>query len=178
MQGHAHPDPTAARSTAIFAFEGLAVHFAEVHAQGRHGLAFEDAYQSAMLAVTIAVDKFDPTRSIPLAKFVAVCIRYQLGRDLEQARRHRRCLGSHVLEAVDPVDPSAGLVDTEEFDDLYAAVDSLPAEDGALIVELYGLDGSPPISRGQLARRTGRDKNAVVRSARLSLSTLRASLTG
>jgi RNA polymerase sigma factor (sigma-70 family) len=177
MHGSAQDDSPADRTAVIFSFEGLAVHFAQLHTRERLGLDFEDAYQSAMLAVTIAVDQFDPTRSIPLPKWVAICIRYELGRELEQAGRHRKCLGSHVLEAVDPADPSANPGDDDEFDHLYNAVDNLPEADQAVVVKLFGLDGSPPLSRGQLARRSGLDKNAVVRSARRSLSTLRDSLT-
>jgi RNA polymerase sigma factor (sigma-70 family) len=174
MQGQAQ---AADRSASIFAFEGLAVRLAQAHVRSRLGLDFEDCYQAAMMAVTIAVDRFDPSRSIPLPKFVAICIRYQLGRDLEQAARHRKCLGSDVLEALDPAAPRSGPSCADEFDQLYDAVDQLPADDQALIVKLFGLDGSPPLSRGQVARRAGVCTKTVCRSATRSLSTLRATLT-
>jgi RNA polymerase sigma factor (sigma-70 family) len=172
MKGLAQPSAPN-RAALIISFTHLAW---KIAASYRHwSLELDDLHQIAMGAVTEAVDSFDPGRGIPLGKYVAKRIGYAIFRELERATRLDRPAGGYALMAADP--STTGQLDDDDLAQLRKALDSLPPRERHILTRLYGLDGRAPLTQSATGREIGLCRYTILKSAKRSLSTLRATLT-
>jgi RNA polymerase sigma factor (sigma-70 family) len=142
----------------------------------RHwSLELDDLHQVAMLAVTEAVDSFDAARDVPLGKWVSACIGHALGDEMARATRADRPAGGHTLEIIDP--DTVGQLDDDDRAQLRKALDSLPPRERRILSDLYGLDGRDPKTQIVTGRELGLCRYTIAKSAKRSLSTLRATLS-
>jgi RNA polymerase sigma factor (sigma-70 family) len=172
MKGPAQPSAPN-RAALITSYTFLAWHIA---ATFRHwSLELDDWRQLAMVAVTQAVDTFDPGRGVPLDKYVAIKIGFALGDQLQRASRVDRPHGGHTREAADP--STVGQLDDDDLGQLREALDGLPPRERRILIDLYGLGGRRPLTQSAVGAELGLCRYTILKSAKRSLSTLRATLT-
>jgi RNA polymerase sigma factor (sigma-70 family) len=148
----------------------------KIAAKYRHwSLERDDLHQVAMLAVTEAVDSFDPSRGVPIDNHVSTRIGYALGHEMARAIRADRPRGGHMREAADP--STEDQLGDDELAQLREALDSLPPRERRILIDLYGLDGRDPLTQTAAGRELGLCRYTILKSAKRSLSTLRAVLT-
>jgi RNA polymerase sigma factor (sigma-70 family) len=148
----------------------------KIAAKYRHwSLELDDLHQIAMTAVVEAVDGFDPARGVPLGKYVSLRIGHALGDEMARATRVDRPAEWHKLDAIDP--GTDGQLDDDDLAQLRKAVDSLSLRERRILSDLYGLDGRKPKTQIVTGRKLGLCRYTIAKSAKRSLSTLRATLT-
>ena len=134
------------RHELIDSFASLAHHL--VRRYQHWSLDQEDFFQEAMLAAIRAIDDFRVDRKVPLGADVTHKIRWAIGHQLERANRQAQTSGPRYHDRADVAGD-----DDDIQDELWDAVEALPARDQAILIGFFGLDAKGAKTRAQLGAR-------------------------
>jgi RNA polymerase sigma factor (sigma-70 family) len=130
-------------------------------------LEYQDLVSEATLALVEAADAYDESIGIEFGLWARVRIKYAL---LKAA-----ALASERLDRAESInlDSMAGELEGELFDEVWDAVEALPAEDQPVIIQMFGLADGKPQGRKDVGADMGLSEKRVRRVKARSLSRLK-----
>jgi RNA polymerase sigma factor (sigma-70 family) len=168
----ARPPIVPNRRLLIESFGCLAAHLVKRY---RHwSLDEADMFQTAMVAVINAIDRYDPSIGVPLGAYVTLSIKWELGSQIKKIVREDLRAG-RLPDDVRETDAELG--DDSDYEDLRTAIGNLPSRERAILTSCFGLDGRTaerPIDVGKRYQCTG---ETIGDTNTRSLRTLRRALS-
>ena len=128
---------------------------------------FEDLVQEATLALVKAADDYDPVLGIDFGKFARIRMKFALLKVAARASERRDHVDTINLNAI------ADELEDRLFDEVWDAIEELPAPDQPVMIKLFELDGQGRRGRRTIAGECGLTEKQVRGVKRRSLQTMK-----
>ena len=133
--------------------------------QHRHGLSFEDAVHEGRIGLWRALQGYDSTRPTKFSTYAVVVISRAVWRAIANHQNHQQPTPdspNHLLPlTIDLPDPTDELHQAQVWAELHRLVGLLPQRLRGVIVDHYGLNGSPPQTFSAIGQTLGVTRQRV-----------------